>query len=177
MLAVVEDDSSTEPAIPHRPARSLIDAHAKECKLASFELYSEINDLLNAAVSQNMAAYSIDVDTLKKWKAKAKKCNQCLKLHIQDMVDDKYRSCAETHMLKFAMKSDILDREAAFTEALEIISGKDSAADLDDQALRALRFARLVNTGISEGSNADQFDNEAIVKCLSICDDDDCTDQ
>lgn len=173
MLAVVEDDSNTDPAVPAKRAPSLIDKHAKECKLASFELYSEINEVLNAAIPQQMTSCSIDVETLQRWKAKAKQCNQSLKVHIATMVDDKYRSCADMHLLKFAMKADILDRESAFTEAMEIMSGKEIATDLNDQALRALRMARVVNSGVSELETPEAFDADAIIKCLSICGDED----
>ena len=174
MLTVAED-AAAEPAVPERSRRSLIDEHARQCKAESFELHSEMNELLNSMVAQDLSSCAIDVDTLRRWKLKAKKFNQAFKLHLKAILEDKYRACAEECMIKFAMKADILDREAAFTEALEIVSGRENASDLNEQAIRAMRFARLVNSGTSEMTTPEVFDANTILKCLSVCDDEDLT--
>jgi hypothetical protein len=134
-----------------------------------------MNEVLNSMVAQDLSSCEIDVDTLRRWKTKAKRFNQSFKLHLKAILEDKYRACAEECMIKFAMKADILDREAAFTEALEIVSGKENASDLNEQALRAMRFARMVNSGTSEMSTPETFDATTILKCLSVCDDEDYT--
>lgn len=174
MLTVAED-AAADPAVPERSRRSLIDEHARQCKAESFELHSEINELLNSMVAQDLSSFAVDVDTLRRWKAKAKQFNKSFKLHLKAILEDKYRACAEECMLKFAMKGDILDREAAFTEALEIVSGRENASELNEQAIRAMRFARMVNSGTSEMTTPETFDATVILKCLSICDDEDLT--
>ena len=173
MLTVTEDDSSKEEAVPPQKSQPLIDESAKTCKRVSYDLYTDLTDAVNSAVAQNSESCTIDIGRLKMWKSQAKQCNQSVTRHVKSVMNDKYRSEAEFHMLKFAMKDDVLDRESAYTEALEIISDRSCVSDLPDTVSRALRFSILANNGISKLGEREPNSCNSIAKCLALCEDDD----
>lgn len=173
MLTVIEDEASKEETAPPQKSQPLIDESAKTCKRVSYDLYTDLTDAVNSAVAQNSESCIIDIERLKTWKAQAKQCNQSLTRHVKTVMNDRYRSEAEFHMLKFAMKDDVLDRESAYTEALEIITEKSCLADLPDTVVRVLRFAILANNGVSKLGEREVNNCNSIAQCLALCEDDD----
>ena len=117
--------------------------HALIGKEHTYEVCMQIKALLDS--SSGTGSVDVDCATLKSWFDRLKDANKSISRYVKAVVGERRRSDTETHLLKYAMLNDILDREATFTETLEAFVD----AGGHDRVGKAMRFVANVNGSIS----------------------------
>ena len=112
-------------------------------------------------------AVSVERAVLKDWFSRLKDTNKSISRHARMTAVECERSSIELHMLKHAMFTDILDREASFTETLEAIASTDAGKE---KVARAMRFVASVNGGLSGLSAENVPVSDGVQKCASLRD-------
>ena len=114
------------------------------CKKLTYATCMEIHAVLNA--SGDDAPLEVQRQTLIDWCSQLKEANKSISRYARAVTATSDRAEIELHMLKHAVFSDILDREASYTETLEALSSTEPGRD---RLAKAMRFVSSVNIGLS----------------------------
>ena len=136
------------------------EAHAALCKQQTFQMCMEIDELLGGC-DGSATSVAVDREVMRGWFAKLKKANKAISKYVRAVVNERDRRDVETQILKHSMMSDVLDREATFTQTLEAVVAAEGGNQ--DRVARAMRFVASVNgalAGLSPEADADSSPSE-----------------
>jgi hypothetical protein len=163
-----DDAASSEKASSSSAASSSAyseQQHALIGKERTYEVCMQIKALLDS--SSGTGSVHIDCATLQGWFDHLKDANKSISRYVKAVVGERRRSDTETHLLKYAMLNDILDREATFTETLEAFVD----AGGHDRVGKAMRFVANVNGSISNLAAAETCTEvSGAAECVAILD-------
>ena len=161
-----DDDDDGAASAPHRRRqRPCGERHAALCKGETYALCMEIDDVLRAEAGNSLC---VDRAVLSGWFARLKGANKAISRYVRAVAGERDRTDVECHMLKHAMVSDVLDREAAFTETLEAIAAADGGQH--DKVARAMRFVASVNGSLSALTPEATLDGSLAADCVAMRD-------
>ena len=166
---VVDDDDGAQASQRRRTfrqRRQCGEEHAALCKSETYSLCMEIDSMLRASADGSLP---VDRSVLSGWFARLKGANKSISRYVRAVAGERDRGDVETHMLKHAMQSDVLDRESAFTQTLEAIAAVDGVQQ--DKVARAMRFIASVNGSMSNLTPDNSPEGASSAECAEMRDD------
>lgn len=171
MLVVHSDASDENPAAGIPPAPPVArEAQAAFCKEETYSLCMEMDSILKGYNNNDDAAISLDKEMLQAWFSRLKSANKSISRYVRSVVSERDRAEIESHMLKHAMISDVLDREATFTQTLSVLAASDGGGH-HDRVARALRFVASVNGNVSSLAPEGAHETLLTEACVALRDD------
>ena len=163
-MIVVHNDGNDDDDVPnpHRQQHQCVEQHARLCKSETYQLCMEIETVLRACTDESL---SVERSVLSTWFTRLKGANKSISRYVRAVAGERDRADVEMHMLKHAMLSDVLDREAAFTETLEAIAEAD-VGQQHDRVARAMRFVASANGSLSNLTPENSSEGASAAACV-----------
>ena len=161
-----DDDDDDDDAPRHRSQSNGLpsDENAILCKKSTFSLCMEIKKALKSGSDDSVVVSRKDLEN---WFSRLKEANKSISRYVRTVSVEHQRSEVELHMLRHSMFTDILDREASYTETLEAIASIDGK---QEKVARAMRFIATLNSGLSSLAAEETVLDTCVEKCASVRD-------
>ena len=131
---------------------------AQKIKAQSFELHNSIEKAL--ATTSDDDTFFVSGQDLRSWKKRAKSINIALTRFVRSVNDTKVRHLTEMNVLREAVRLDIIDREASYSQTLAVLRESECEAQIGvERALRAVSKQAVLLAAVSEVQETVSFKN------------------
>ena len=131
---------------------------AQKIKAQSFELHNSIEKVL--ATTADDDNFIVSGQDLRSWKKRAKGINIALTRFVRSVNDTRVRHLTEMNVLREAVRLDIIDREASYSQTLAVLRESECEAQIGvERALRAVSKQAVLLAAVSEVHETVSFKN------------------